>query len=290
MALFPDLGSWLFRSVRRENFAESPVLAIERLTSLAGPIGDADKDVLVGAMLTLGSSLNQALNIVRELLPEDKAGERLGEILCPTLGQLLTSLQTTLSSFEPRDQPTPHPNRNLHRLKHSRSESALRSTIGRPPPPQTSRPLTPILAKKNSPPQTPQATRQTTTTTTTTATTYSPAQFASPTKHLPGDGANTDLFSAVAPYAQSHRDSISSKTSSNRELAMEIQSELRVQAAIQVAVESLEFAEGQLHMVKAINRLHGGSGCPPFDFLFGIISLSKGPRALTVSPKTPHRL
>ena len=74
MALFPDLGSWLFRSVRRENFAESPVLAIERLTSLAGPIGDADKDVLVGAMLTLGSSLNQALNIVRELLPEDKAG------------------------------------------------------------------------------------------------------------------------------------------------------------------------------------------------------------------------
>lgn len=268
MALFPDLGSWLFRSVRRESFAESPVLAIERLTSLARPIGDSDKDVLVGAMLTLGSSLNQALNIVRELLPEDKAGERLGEILCPTLGQLLTSLQSTLSSFEPRDQPTPHPNRNLHRLKHSRSESALRSTIGRPP--QTSRPLTPILVKKKSPPQTPQAIQQTTTT-------YSPARFSSPTKYSPGDRTNTELFPVLAPYAQSHRDSISSKASSNRELAMEIQSELRVQAAIQVAVESLEFAEGQLHMVKAINRLHGGSGCPS-------ISLTVSQVALTVSP------
>ncbi|KAK3984424.1 hypothetical protein QBC44DRAFT_385751 [Cladorrhinum sp. PSN332] len=263
MALFPDLGSWLFRSVKRDNFTESPVLAIERLTSQPRPIGDSDKDTLVGAMLTLGSSLNQALNMVLEILPEDKSGERLGEILCPTLGQLLVSLQSTLSSFEPReeeDRPRRHPPqvRSLHRLKHSRSESALRSTMMRQP----SRPLTPVLIKKKSPPQTPMTTQPQQT-----SRGYSPPRFSSsPTKYSPRDSTfNTEQFPAFQSlpeeYTQPRRDSaVSTGTrSSVRELAVEIQSELRVQAAIQVAVESLEFAEGQLQMVKAINRLNGGN-------------------------------
>ncbi|KAK4226004.1 hypothetical protein QBC38DRAFT_481571 [Podospora fimiseda] len=253
MALFPDLGSWLpvFRSVKRDNFVESPILAIERLTTQAQPIGDSDKDTLVGAMLTLSSSLNQALSLVVEILPEDKSGERLGEILCPTLGQLLLALQNTLSSFEPReeeDHPRRYPPqvRSLHRLKHSRSESALRSSA---------RPLTPIPIKRKSPPQTPLAQPQT-------ASRFS----SSPVKHSPLDSTfNREQFpvfqSLPEEYTQPRRESIASTgtRSSVRELAVEIQSELRVQAAIQVAVESLEFAEGQLQMVKAINRLHGGN-------------------------------
>ncbi|KAK4160536.1 hypothetical protein QBC43DRAFT_325152 [Cladorrhinum sp. PSN259] len=262
MALFPDLGSWLFRSVKRDSFTESPVLAIERLTTQPRPIGDSDKDTLVGAMLTLGSSLNQALNMVLEILPEDKSGERLGEILCPTLGQLLVSLQNTLSSFEPREEEEEeeedgynhrrHPPQvqRLHRLKHSRSESALRPTMMRQP--SASRPLTPILIKKKSPPQTPR--------TGPARFSYSPAKYSSSESTL-----NTEQFpvfqSLPEEYTQPRRDSsVSTGTrGSVRELAVEIQSELRVQAAIQVAVESLEFAEGQLQMVKAINRLHGGN-------------------------------
>jgi hypothetical protein len=46
-------------------------------------------------------------------------------------------------------------------------------------------------------------------------------------------------------------------------LMKDLRAEMRVNAAIQVAVDSLEFAEGQLQIVKEVNRLKGGSSYPP---------------------------
>ncbi|KAK0750218.1 hypothetical protein B0T18DRAFT_428208 [Schizothecium vesticola] len=45
-------------------------------------------------------------------------------------------------------------------------------------------------------------------------------------------------------------------------LMKDLRAELRVNAAIQVAVDSLEFAEGQLRIVKEVSRLKGGSKNP----------------------------
>ncbi|KAK0742561.1 hypothetical protein B0T21DRAFT_283877 [Apiosordaria backusii] len=267
MDLFPDLGAWLFRSVRRDTFAESPVLAVQRLKLLPQPIGDSDKDVLVGAVLNLGSNLSQALHILLELLPEDKAGERLGEILCPTLGQLLATLQTTLSAFECRT-PTRQVSLRGGRLKHSRSESALRSAVGLPK--VTSRPLTPILMKRT-PPETPKTPRPREGVANTRAAS-SPLQFTSPptkqpkSRHLRKD---TEEFpklrddSLTTPHQQHEQNQPPTPPASRRTetsgLQNALKSELRVQAAIRVAVDSLEFAEGQLQLVKEINHLHGGS-------------------------------
>ncbi|KAK0668101.1 hypothetical protein QBC41DRAFT_227131 [Cercophora samala] len=268
MELFPDLGAWLLRSVRRDTFAESPILAIQRLKLLPQPIGDSDKDVLVGAVLNLGSSLSQALYILLELLPEDKAGERLGEILCPTLGQLLASLQTTLSAFECQT-PTRQVSMRGGRLKHSRSESALRSAASLPK--LAPRPLTPILMKRT-PPETPKTPRPREIVTNTRVAS-SPLRFTttaanqSRSRHHRKD---TEVFPRLlreditAPHQQheqsgrpptppaSHRPETSG-------LQNALKSELRVQAAIRVAVDSLEFAESQLQLVREINHLHGGS-------------------------------
>ncbi|KAK4195024.1 hypothetical protein QBC40DRAFT_289707 [Triangularia verruculosa] len=268
MDLFPDLGAWLFRSVRRDSFAESPVLAVQRLKLLSQPIGDSDKDVLVGAVLNLGSSLSQALHILLELLPEDQAGERLGEIVCPTLGQLLVTLQTTLSAFECRAPSTRHVSLRGGRLKHSRSESALRSAAGLSK--ITPRPLTPILMKRT-PPETPKTPRPREGVVNGTRVASSPLRFTSPaTKHSRSHHARKDteefprLHDELAtPHQREPSRQPPTPPASNKPetfgLQNALKSELRVQAAIRVAVDSLEFAEGQLQLVKEINHLHGGS-------------------------------
>ncbi|KAG7288473.1 hypothetical protein NEMBOFW57_004826 [Staphylotrichum longicolle] len=138
MALFPE---WLLRSVRGENVTDSPVLAIERLSSLAQPLDDADKEILVGAVLTMSASLHLALGMLQNVLPQEKSQDRLGEVLHL------------------------HVEVDIH---------------GRP---------------------------------------------------------ETQLVKAL-------------------------QSEMRVQAAIHVAIESLEFAEGQLKVVKEVNQLHEGDFGP----------------------------
>ncbi|KAK4657576.1 hypothetical protein QC762_000590 [Podospora pseudocomata] len=267
MELFPDLGAWLFRSVRRDTFAESPILAIQRLKLLPQPIGDSDKDVLVGAVLNLGSSLSQALHILLELLPEDKAGERLGEILCPTLGQLLASLQTTLSAFEDQT-PTRQVSLRGGRLKHSRSESALRSAASLPK--LTPRPLTPILMKRT-PPETPKTPRPSEGVIHTRVVS-SPLRFARPaanqtrSRHHRKDTEefprlHEDISTPHRQHAQKRQPPTppASYRQETSGLQNALKSELRVQAAIRVAVDSLEFAEGQLQLVKEINQLHGGS-------------------------------
>ncbi|KAK4184325.1 hypothetical protein QBC35DRAFT_455398 [Podospora australis] len=275
--LFPDFGSWLFRSARRDTFAEkSPILTIERLILASRPIGDADKDALVGAVLTMGSSLHQALGLILELLPEDKAGdsERLGEIVCPTLGQLLASLQTTLSAFEcpPAGNKTSSTSvRPLRRLKHSRSESALRHTrhsggLIRGPPLPSPRPLTPILVKKKTPPQTPGSTQGSYygLGERTSVAASSPARFHNSPYHY-HRRKDTETFPPLlqddipTPRGQPSTPSSIRESGSSNDLVKALQSELRVQSAIKVAVESLEFAERQLQLVKEINRIHGGS-------------------------------
>ncbi|KAL2019172.1 hypothetical protein VTK56DRAFT_10044 [Thermocarpiscus australiensis] len=221
MSLLPDLGSWLLRSVRRDNFPDSPNLAIQRLKSQPRPLNDADKDALVGAVLTMGASLHLALDMLLESLPHDTSRERLGEVLCPTLGQLLASLQGTLSSLKQGA---------LHK-----AVAVAHDATGQPPGP----------AQNN----------------------------ATGDAHLSADKKPSEQASAVTerfPPLEASGGVVSCCQvrrvcggSQGATLAKALQAELRVQAAIHVAVESLEFAEGQLKLVKELNQIHGGS----FDIL-----------------------
>lgn len=236
MAMFPDLGSWLLR--RRDNYAASPVVAVERLNTLPRPIQDGDKDTLVGAVLTMSASLNMALDMLVELLPQDKSRERLGEVLCPTLGHLLASLQHTLSNF---DQTISHPP----------------STAPLSPPSAKSVTKYPTPDRGVEPPHTPRPTDP---------------EHQQPSSHLSredassqlveGPGPNLEQFpnlhggSGLAPSQQPHAEASGQQGSG---LIEALQAEMRVQAAIHVAVESLEFAEGQLRLVRQLNGLHGGS-------------------------------
>jgi hypothetical protein len=222
MALFPD---WLLRF--RDNVTESPVLAVERLNSLPRPLRDADKEALVGAVLTMSSSLHLALGMLQEVLRQENSQERLGEILCPTLGHLLASLQSTMCSFE-RSSPrqttggasatpsakTPEP--ATPRVPNGSHRNQLATASNKQP-----LPASPPLDRPDSPSTSPTQLQYARTTT-------EAASTATRRSHI-----------AVRP--ESH-------------LVKALQAEMRVQAAIHVAVESLEFAEGQLKL-----KVHGGS-------------------------------
>ncbi|SPQ25010.1 e6582913-073a-46b3-9535-54928cbc4f08 [Thermothielavioides terrestris] len=185
MARFPDLGSWFMRSVRRDHFASTPVLAVERLNSLPRPIQDADKEVLVGAVLTMSSSLHLALSMLRELLPHEKSQERLAEVV---------SSEPKRPGLASDEQPV-----QVRRHGDDRSCSSCGST-------NTKRLL--------------------------------PLQDNDQARQL-----HIEVGSHNRP--ETH-------------LVKALQAEMRVQAAIHVAIESLEFAEGQLKVVKEVNQLHGG--------------------------------
>ncbi|KAK3301453.1 uncharacterized protein B0H64DRAFT_38941 [Chaetomium fimeti] len=244
MALF---SGWFLRSVLpRESFTDSPIQAVERLLSSPRPLQDADREVLVGAVLTMSSSLHLALGILQEILPQEKSQERLGEVLCPTLGQLLSSLQGTVCSFE-----------------RSSSRQATEGVATHTPEP--SKPASPRpLSRRN--------------------------QRASPQLTQPAAARYEQLMPAVPPVgraagpptssARPHNARIKPESFPSLEgsppprqlhpepvvhhgpathLARALQAEMRVQSAIHVAVESLEFAEGQLKVVKQVNQLHGGN-------------------------------
>ncbi|GAB1313741.1 hypothetical protein MFIFM68171_03951 [Madurella fahalii] len=251
MALFPDFGSWLLRSVWGDSFADSPVLAVERLKSQPRPIQDADKDTLVGAILTMGSSLHLALHMLLELLPEDKSRERLGEVLCPTLGQLLASLQSTLSSFE-LNAP--------HQTTVAAQPAAVRTPKMTPDDSLSSggshRQLPEIAHETAGKDETPRATR----TSPAECHTGSPLRKNQPQHTLQ---PRTERFPPLEDGSATHQLRIEIHERSGVALVKALQAEMRVQAAIRVAVESLEFAEGQLKLVKEINQLHGGT----FDVL-----------------------
>jgi hypothetical protein len=248
MALFPG---WFLRSVLpRESFTDGPIQAVERLLSSPRPLQDADKEVLVGAVLTMSSSLHLALGILQEILPREKSQERLGEVLCPTLGQLLSALQGTVCSFERSSsqqatgevathtaEPSKPANpRVLSRSNQHASPKPSRSVAARYEQPMSA---TPPTGHTPRPPGSPGSPRQSHGARTKTES-FPPLEGSRPpSRHLHSEPV-------VHPGLATH-------------LSRALQAEIRVQAAIHVAVESLEFAEGQLKVVKQVNQLHGGS-------------------------------
>ena len=225
MALLPE---WLLRSVRRDSFTDSPVLAVEKLGSLARPLGDADKEILVGAVLTLSSSLHLALGLLQGLLPQEKSQERLGEVLCPTLGHLLASVQITLTSFEPKSPQKAH--------RAPRSPAAASS--GTIPRPALARDVGQVFSRPASSPAVTTRARQ-----------LQVEPWAKSERFPPlGDNGATRYLHVEVDIP----------SRPETQLVKALQAEMRVQAAIHVAIESLEFAEGQLKVVKEVNQLHGG--------------------------------
>ncbi|KAK4144250.1 uncharacterized protein C8A04DRAFT_36715 [Dichotomopilus funicola] len=222
---------WLRSVLHRDSLDESPILAVERLGSLDRPLQDTDKDVLLGAVLTMSSSLHVALGMLQQALPLEKSQERLGEVLCPTLGHLLTSLRGTMYSFEQNGAPVAGP-----ASPSLPPEPSAEKDIPEPATPQVPSSKTKI----NSRPSTPSSRRR--------------------QRPISTRTDNTERF-------PSYRDSTSTShlhfeldihTRSESHLTKSLQAEKRVHAAIRVAIESLEFAEGQLKVVREVNQLHGG--------------------------------
>jgi hypothetical protein len=245
MALFQDLGSWL-RSVRRDNFNDSPILAVEKLNSVPQPLQDADKEILVGAVLTMSSSLHVALGILRELLPQEASRERLGEVLCPTLGHLLVSLQSTLTAFEQAGSApvTRAPSTPLTHTPQPTTSHLLDSSTRRLSPQQ----IQPAQGLGEEQP-TPEL--------------HAGRLSGSPrfaTVAQLQDGTKTEDFPPLEDTGAPRCLHVEANVHCRPEihLTQALQAEMRVQAAIHVAVESLEFAEGQLKLVKEVNKLHGG--------------------------------
>ena len=276
MALLPDFGTWLLRSVRRDNFSDSsPLSVVERLRSLPRPLRDADKDTLVGAVLALGPSLQVALHMLLELLPQDEARGQLGELVCPTLGQLQKSLGDTLSFFEQSSNPhsggsqqQPHqtPMRSgggMHRRNTSRSFTDQRHKIlllsVKRPRSQTFHDETPSGRRQSRIHEDQYQHHHSE---------YDRRESLSPKKTNGHRESELEKFPDLDhPYGGDGdeplacQDRTHHKAIMDREtlLAKELRAEMRVKAAIEVAVDSLEFAEGQLKIVKAVNRLHGGT-------------------------------
>ncbi|KAK4239557.1 hypothetical protein C8A03DRAFT_32416 [Achaetomium macrosporum] len=233
MDLLPDLGSWLLRSVRRDHFTDSPVIAVERLNTLPRPLRDADKEILVGA---------------------EKFQERLSEVLCPTFGHLVASLQSTLSSFDwkaPPQSQTPGLSASPAAITPERIKPhLLDEDTGYKPPPEPARPATAIderlIAPLGWPNNRPAISSSGLRPSSRPATSYT-ERF--PPLQQDADGEpNRQL--QIKVDVQSRPET---------QLAKALQVEMRVQAAIHVAIESLEFAEPQLKVVKEVNQLHGGS-------------------------------
>lgn len=287
MAPFPDFGTWLLRSVRGgEASPDSPVSVIERLNALPRPLRSAaDKDTLVGAVLTLGPSLQIALHILLELLPEDDDRERLGEVLCPTLGQLQRSLTDTLLSLRGPQDDKSKKSFAANRAKHMRGRSntlplpseilfrgvRIDRSIKTPTTAPTLAQVPEFPSTFPSPdridespledfldePELPQPSSQPPPPPTLPTITKSPVSIPVPTP-LP----TASLSPLAPPSLRSPSPTLSARRpdpAADLALVKELRAEMRVNAAIQVAVDSLEFAEGQLKIVKNVHRLHGGS-------------------------------
>ncbi|KAK0728878.1 hypothetical protein B0T26DRAFT_699566 [Lasiosphaeria miniovina] len=273
----------LLRSGHRGNPLGNPVSAVARLNLQPKPLQNPDKDVLVGAVLALGPSLQLALHILLDLLPLEESRERLAEVLCPTLGQLQHSLEDTLASLRaikddvtqlhpkrPDETATPkHPSllvlmpepdftgkldaRNgdvvtiddvelqtldgvyvteVPQMVHSPEEDPEHSLDEDPEHSSDEDP-------EHSPDEDPER----------------PEQLDQAMERFPP----LDQTVTRSPNADCICQQGRSDTTTNSHLAKELHAERRVNAAIQVAVDSLELAEGQLKIVKEVNRIHGGS-------------------------------
>jgi hypothetical protein len=239
MALFPE---WLFRSIRRDTIAHSPILAIERLNSHPRPLPEEDKEVLVGAVLTMSASLNLALGMLQELLPQEQSRERLGEVLCPTLGQLLASLEKVLPELN---------------QKHSVHGMGTTSGTGASPP-RTSQNPSHVQGNCHSPNRRHYATVAThrhPVTIRLPLEPRSPGASARPPSRQQGRVRSGRFLPVRARQDTDTEDeAIDAPSKPDTRLMQSLRAEMRVQAAIHVAIESLEFAEGQLKVM----RMGGG--------------------------------
>ncbi|KAK0614440.1 hypothetical protein B0T14DRAFT_570375 [Immersiella caudata] len=235
-----NFGNWLLRSVRGDALSESPVSVIEKLNALR-PLRDVDKETLLGAVLMLGPSLQLALQMLQELLPPDESRERLGEVLCPTLWLLQNSLTDTLRSFSRegheeglKPEPTVEPRsaRGPSKGRRPRPSPSPRPTQHREADRASSMPISLLATEKQTRPPTP------------------PNRNLRPLEDFPA-------LHGIAPSPG--RPSRTPDSAADLALMKDLRAEMRVNAAIQVAVDSLEFAEGQLQIVKEVNRLKGGS-------------------------------
>ncbi|KAK4151401.1 hypothetical protein C8A00DRAFT_45369 [Chaetomidium leptoderma] len=236
--------AWLLRSVtsvRRDNFTDSPVLAVEKLNSLPRPLQDSDREILVGAVLTMSSSLHLALGMLQEILPQEDSREQLGEILCPTLGHLFASLRNTLCSFEGINSgqttgapATPSPKLATPRTHQPSPKSNQLATARQGHWTPERQPADRPVSSSTAPTQTQQA------------------------------RTRAQVFPPLDDRGAAHRLHVEVDIPNRPEthLVKALQEEMRVQAAIHVAIESLEFAEGQLKVVKEVNQLHGGNFDP----------------------------
>ncbi|KAK4215075.1 hypothetical protein QBC37DRAFT_399005 [Rhypophila decipiens] len=333
MDLLPDVGTWLLRSVRRTgNSSDNPISVVERLNSLPHPLRNADKDTLVGAVLTLGPSLQLALHMLMELLPEDESRGRLGEVLCPTLGHLQRSLEETLSYLEPKrllgyqgvDQlpvrsKTPVPTAGTAQsdrvADRDRDTASMAEKAGprkvqstgtaavaqdqtepRPPtlkeagPLKAAQSMLPIIQMPTARQPSPSRIDDQDVTLTLTETfpslqqpnlshapraqppppstsqysdahshlSLQPSQAEAPLQSTPRPSTpNTNQARSRYSGSGGHGHPRRENPAADLALMKELRAEMRVNAAIQVAVDSLEFADGQMKIVRDVHRLHG---------------------------------
>lgn len=245
----PDIGTWLFRrgdSDRKRGAAsENPVAIVKQLDAHIkalkqanlphSALRDADKDALVGAMLLMGKSLQDALNMfMAEVLPHDEYPKGWNEVLSGTLGGLHRALTDTLVTLE-----RPHTAEvGLSMKQHQ--ESLRTRTLSLE---LDEAPVKPGLNRSESAPAA-----------ATTQGEISP--------DFPPLGPPLRLAPVPERFepAYEYRDLAAENPGVSMAVIQELRAEMRVNAAIQLAIESLEFTEGQLQLVKQVNRAAGSAG------------------------------
>ncbi|KAK1777592.1 hypothetical protein QBC45DRAFT_330357 [Copromyces sp. CBS 386.78] len=250
----PDIGTWLFRrgdSDRKRVAAENPVAIVKQLDGhiktlkQANPshsaLRDADKDALVGAMLLMGKSLQDALNMfMAEVLPHDEYPKGWNEVLSGTLGGLHRALTDTLVTLE---RPSAEVGLSMKQQQESLKTRTLSLELDEAPPVQK-----PGLHRSESAP----------------AGTTQGQGDSSP--DFPPLGSPLPLRLAPVPErfepatAYEYHDLAAENPGVSMAVIQELRAEMRVNAAIQLAIESLEFTEGQLQLVKQVNKAAGGAG------------------------------
>lgn len=246
----PDIGTWLFRrgdSDRKRVAAENPVAIVKQLDGhiktlkLKQPdpshshsaLKDADKDALVGAMLLMGKSLQDALNMfISEVLPHDEYPKGWNEVLSGTLGGLHRALTDTLVTLE---RPSAEVGLSMKQQQESLKTRTLSLELDEAP-------VKPGLNRSESAPA---ATVQ-----------------GEISPDFPPLGPPLRLAPVPERFepAYEYRDLAAENPGVSIAVIQELRAEMRVNAAIQLAIESLEFTEGQLQLVKQVNKAAGGAG------------------------------
>jgi hypothetical protein len=179
-----------------------------------------------------------------EVLPEDSSRERLSEVLCPTLGHLLASLQNTLSSLE--QKPTVPAAGASSPISTKKSHSPVSNGKGSQPSPERLQTVAAGVRRDEAEATPPRSS-------------HSDSAIRTPTAKALQNGNRIERFPPLENGTATHHPRTCVAESPDMALVGALRAEMRVQAALRVAVDSLEFAEDQLKLVKEVNQLHGGS-------------------------------